>query len=92
MIKRNKKLQLIDNRSEKEYKLYSIKGTINVPMIEVNSYIEKIDKKRPVVFLCASGIRGYFAGMLILTYSHDEVYNLLDGLVGAWLKAGLPTN
>ncbi len=91
-MKSSNELQLIDNRSVAEYKLYHIHGTINVPIGEVASYMGKMDKKKPVVFICLSGIRGYFAGMLALTYGHDEVCNLIDGLVGGWIKAGLPTD
>jgi rhodanese-related sulfurtransferase len=92
MIQSGKELQLIDTRTPQEYEQFRLEGAISVPFAEVQSYIEsgKLSKDKPVVFICCSGMRGYFAGMLALTYGYNEVYNLIDGLVGGWMKAGLP--
>ena len=91
-IQSGEELQLIDTRSPQEYEQFRLEGTVSVPFAEVQSYIEsgKLSKDKPVVFICCSGMRGYFAGMLALTYGYDEVYNLIDGLVGGWMKADLP--
>ncbi len=48
--------QLIDIREEYEFEDYNI-GGINIPMDDIFSSLDKIDKDKPVIFICNSGKR-----------------------------------
>lgn len=49
---------VIDVRSPSEYKLGHVKGSINIPLGDIDSNIEKIKKmKQPILLCCASGMR-----------------------------------
>ncbi len=49
--------QIIDVRTPKEYKTGHIKGSKNIPLDKLNSQISKINKTKPVITCCASGMR-----------------------------------
>lgn len=52
----NEVFQLIDIREDYEFEDYNL-GGINIPLDMVLSSMNKIDKDKPVVFLCNSGKR-----------------------------------
>jgi rhodanese-related sulfurtransferase len=92
MIQQNPNLQLIDVRTPSEYAQAHIPGAVNIQLQDVNAALQdgRIDKDRPVVFICQSGARSYMAGLLAITYGYTDVYNLFGGTVGGWIEAGLP--
>lgn len=49
--------QIIDVRTPQEYKTGHIKGSKNIPLDKLNSQIGKINKNKPVITCCASGMR-----------------------------------
>lgn len=66
--------QVVDVRSREEYASGHVKGSINVPLPELNSSLGKINKSRPVIVCCASGMRSASAKS-ILKAQGFEVYN-----------------
>jgi rhodanese-related sulfurtransferase len=56
---------IIDVRTPSEYKGGHIKGSINIPLQNLESNLSKIKKANPVITCCASGMRSASAkGML----------------------------
>jgi rhodanese-related sulfurtransferase len=56
---------IIDVRTPSEYKGGHIKGSINIPLQNLESNLSKINKANPVITCCASGMRSASAkGML----------------------------
>ena len=92
MIQQIPDLQRVDVRTPQEYAQGHVPGAINIPLQDVNAALQsgKIDKNKPLVFLCQSGARSYMAGLLAITYGYEEVNNLQGGTVGGWIEAGLP--
>jgi rhodanese-related sulfurtransferase len=92
MMRQNPDLQRIDVRTPDEYAQAHIPGAVNIQLQDVNAALQsgKIDKNKPLVFICQSGARSYMAGLLAITYGYTDVYNLFGGTVGGWIEAGLP--
>ena len=69
---------LLDTRSQGEYAGGTIDGFINIPLDELRSRLEELDKEKPIYLTCQIGLRGYMAAR-ILMQNGFEVYNLSGG-------------
>lgn len=67
--------QLIDVRTENEFKSGHIKGSKNIPLATLKNNLSKIDKSKPVITCCASGMRSASARSILKSNGFDEVYN-----------------
>lgn len=83
-LKKMQKLgaEIIDVRSEMEYKEEHIQGAINVPEYEFNASFKKlnIDKNQNIVVYCSSGIRSKKVFIKLKKMGYNNVYNLYGGL------------
>lgn len=66
--------QIVDVRTKAEFAGGHIKKSKNIPLQELKSQINTLDKSKPVVTCCASGIRSASAKE-ILQNNGFEVYN-----------------
>ena len=87
-LERGTRYQLIDVRSATEFEEGHVPGAINIPMEQVESRLDDLTKRDPVVMICQSGRR---AGITceMLSENHDNVV-LLNGGTMAWKASGLP--
>jgi rhodanese-related sulfurtransferase len=84
-VENNKDFQLIDVREPDEHEEFNIGGEL-VPLGEIASHLEKIDKGKPVVLYCRKGIRSQFAIQKLQDkFPFNNLYNLIGG-VEAWRK------
>lgn len=67
--------QIIDVRSPGEYTAGHIKGSKNIPLNQINSQLSKINKNKPVITCCASGMRSGSAKTILKNNGFNEVYN-----------------
>lgn len=67
--------QIVDVRSRGEYQTGHIKGSLNIPLNELEKGISKLKKDRPVITCCASGIRSASAKSILASRGFTEVYN-----------------
>lgn len=77
-----KKVQLVDVRTPREYKGGHIGKAINIDLYQGGSFkqaIEKLDKNKPVYLYCRSGSRSKKAAQKILDLGFDKVYDLEGG-------------
>lgn len=84
-------VQLVDVRTEDEFKERHIKGATLIS-IDERSFEEKLgalDKEKPLYVYCLSGGRSSKAGQVALRMGFKEVYNL-DGGINAWVNANKP--
>lgn len=66
--------QIIDVRTKAEYESGHIEGSLNIPLQTIESNLNKINKDKPVITCCASGMRSGSAKN-ILESNGFEVYN-----------------
>lgn len=67
--------QIIDVRSKDEFKQGHIKGAKNISLPVLQGTLGKIDKSKPVITCCASGVRSAKARTILQGNGFTEVYN-----------------
>ena len=70
---------IIDVRSKGEFQQGHLKGSVNIPLKNLQDNISKIRKDKPVITCCASGARSSAAKGILRSNGFTEVYN-----GGAW--------
>lgn len=79
---------LVDVREVGEYADGHVPGAVNIPMGQLTSQLDRLDKDAPVHVICASGNRS--AAMVdVLSNAGFEAYNVVGG-TSAWVRAGRP--
>lgn len=78
---------LVDVREDGEHAEGRIPGDRHVPLGQVAAEAETLDRDRPVVFYCRSGVRSLMAAQAFAGAGF-EAYSLAGGLL-AWEAAGL---
>jgi thioredoxin len=83
--------QLIDVRTPQEYEKYRIAGAKNIDLKspDFRKEIEKLDKTKPVLIYCLSGVRSKSAADICQKAGFKVIYEL-EGGINAWSKAGKP--
>lgn len=77
--------QIIDVRTTAEYENGHIFSSMNIPLQNLNHSLHKIDRSRPVITCCASGIRSISAQSILKSNGY-EAYN---GGSWTWLQTQL---
>jgi len=72
---------IIDVRTKAEYQQGHIKGSTNVPLNNLSNHYSKLDKNKPIITCCASGMRSAQAKNILKANGYAEVYN-----GGGWLS------
>jgi phage shock protein E len=71
--------QIIDVRTKKEFAQANKKGSINIPIEELQTNLKKINKTKPIILCCASGSRSALAKRTLISKGFENVHN-----AGAW--------
>jgi rhodanese-related sulfurtransferase len=79
---------LIDVREPGEYVEGHVPGAVLVPMSQLPSRLDELDRTRPVHLICASGNRSGAMGELLASSGFDAV-NVAGG-TKAWSRSGKP--
>ena len=66
---------IIDVRSKAEFQGGHVKGSINIPLNNLQGHLSKINKDKPVITCCASGMRSASAKSILQSNGFKEVYN-----------------
>ncbi len=66
---------ILDVRTKEEYKNGHIKGSVNIPLQVLESNLSKIQKDKPVITCCASGMRSASAKSILQAKGFAEVHN-----------------
>jgi rhodanese-related sulfurtransferase len=89
MVEQKKNIFLLDVRTSQEYAQARLKGSVLIPINEIERRVNEVPKNRPVLVLCAVGSRSNLVAGFLSNKGYGEVYNLTDGLVG-WYRNGFP--
>lgn len=73
--------QIIDVRTKGEFHGGHIKGSLNIPLQNLQINLSKIKKDKPVITCCASGMRSASAKSILKSNGFTEVYN-----GGGWMS------
>ncbi len=82
-------LVILDVREEKERTVGFITNDLNIPMAQVKSKIDSLDKSKSILVYCKSGTRSDRIADILSKSNFQKVYSLKGGF-NAWLKAELP--
>lgn len=66
---------IVDVRSPGEFLGGHLKRSINIPLDTLKSNLGKLDKTKPVITCCASGIRSASAKSILKSNGFEEVHN-----------------
>jgi phage shock protein E len=73
--------KIIDVRTKEEYSSGHIPESINVPLHDLLNSLKKIEKNKPLIVCCASGMRSASAKNILLSRGYTNVHN-----GGGWLS------
>ncbi len=82
---RKKNVQFLDVRRSQEYNAGHIPQTIHIPLSELESNLDKLDQKKEVIVVCASGMRSSKAARKLDGLGY-QVKNLKGGM-NSWQGA-----
>ncbi|KAB2813736.1 rhodanese-like domain-containing protein [Phaeocystidibacter luteus] len=72
---------IVDVRTRPEYKSGHIKGSKNIPLDEISRSMHKLDKHKPVIVCCRSGMRSGQALGILRQAGFERVHN-----GGGWMN------
>jgi glyoxylase-like metal-dependent hydrolase (beta-lactamase superfamily II)/rhodanese-related sulfurtransferase len=79
--------QVLDVRRPGEWKTGHIASAVHIPLNELASRAEQLDRARPVQIICASGYRSSIATSLLERGGFQRLTNVIGGM-NAWAIAG----
>ena len=71
---------ILDVRSKGEYAGGHIKGSINIPVDQLKANLSRLNKQKPIITCCASGMRSGTAKGILESNGYTNVYN-----GGSWI-------
>jgi rhodanese-related sulfurtransferase len=81
-------VDLVDVRDPEEWITGHVPGARLIPLAELRSDPEAhLVRGKPIVFICAKGVRGLQAAKLADRFGYEPIYNL-EGGTKAWTTAG----
>ena len=72
---------IVDVRTKAEYQQGHIKGSVNIPLNNLSNHYSKLNKSKPVLTCCASGMRSAQAKSILKANGFAEVHN-----GGGWMS------
>ncbi len=82
-------MQILDVRRPLEYAAGHVPGARNAQLADITKFLERFDRDRETVVVCASGYRSSAATSLLETHGFAKLYNIVGG-TNAWVAAGYP--
>lgn len=79
----NKKVQLIDVRTPREYKTGHLKGAKNIDFYSrnINAELNKLNKEKAVYLYCRSGSRSRQTANKLAAMGFTKIYDLKGGII-----------
>jgi len=91
LMNNNSDAVVLDIRSADEFSKGHINRALNIPLADLKSNTDKLDKYRghPVLIYCNSGSTSMRAGKILQDKGFDNINSLAGGVSG-WKEANLP--
>ena len=89
-LKNKENFILLDVRTDREYFLSSIEGSLHMPMNTIAEGYTSLDKDKEIIVQCKSGVRSEKVCEFLLNNGFKNVKNLAGGIV-EWAKRIDPT-
>ncbi len=80
---------LVDVREDWEFAQGRIAGAIHIPLHELQERVDEVPDDKPVVVVCAHGMRSVYGSQILASLGYSGVYNLVGG-TAEWIERGLP--
>ena len=73
---------LLDVRSRREFNEFHLKGSSNIPLLELKKNAIRViqDKNKKILVYCQSGVRSKKAIIILENLGYTNIYNLKNGL------------
>ncbi|MFI5153762.1 MAG: rhodanese-like domain-containing protein [Chitinophagales bacterium] len=72
---------ILDVRTQGEFRSGHIKGSLNIPVQDLDRNLSKLGKDKPIITCCASGMRSKEAKRILKSNGFAEVHN-----GGSWMS------
>ena len=69
-------ITILDVRQSEEYKSGHIPGSKLIPLPDLSSRLNELDKDKPTIVYCAIGGRSRIAAQMLAGKGFDNIYNL----------------
>ena len=66
---------VVDVRTEREFSGGHVRGSLNIPLDKLQKNIARLNRKKPIIICCASGVRSATAKKILVNSGFAEVYN-----------------
>lgn len=76
-------VQLLDVREPQELAIASLTIALHIPMREIPGRLAELDRDRPIVVMCHTGVRSRHVAGFLLANDFKQVFNLAGG-IDAW--------
>lgn len=80
---------LLDVRTDGENAMSKIENSVLVPLGELQSRTNELDKDKKILIYCATGSRSQVACNILQTEGFEDCFDVRDG-INAWQRAGFP--
>jgi adenylyltransferase/sulfurtransferase len=76
---------LLDVRSPQEWAICRLPGAVLIPVEQLETRLDEVEREREIVVYCHSGMRSAMAAKLLRGQGYDRVRNLAGG-IDAWAE------
>ncbi len=80
---------ILDVREADEFRQVRVEGSLFIPMSQLGARLDEVPKDRPILVLCASGVRSQTVTAQLLGSGWEDVGNVAGGIT-TWERMGLP--
>ena len=82
LSKGNQQFVLVDVRAPAEFKDSHIKGAINIPVADLRTRYDELDKNKLTVLICSSGNRSSLGTSILESKGFNNLHNITGGFSG----------